>query len=269
MLPSQATEERPANRRYSALECAGRFPTVPHPSDCVTFHLEEPDDIGPPRGHPFLQRCLPDSPWHTRPPPVQQHGFHAVRKENRDEAFQPRNYEAAAIVRRGVVQSERHSVQHEQWPWLDQQQSWLDWAEISLPQAGSSIDNDSGDEINLNLALSTADQAIPDLDSSLYADDLEQGRWGSDPVFAANKFVPPADQLSERGVTSIWKEYVVTSLKPLVNVLGLNQYANQLLIVGNHNVDLGFDVVESPGRGLSVRCQTPFQSPTDRIASSA
>jgi hypothetical protein len=89
-----------------------------------------------------------------------------------------------------------------------------------VPQAGSSIDNDSGDEINLNLALYTADQAIPDyLDSSLYADDLEQGRWGSDPGFAANKFVPPADQLSERGVTSIWKEYVVTSLKHLSTFL--------------------------------------------------
>jgi hypothetical protein len=53
VLPSQATEERPANRLYSALECAGRFPTVPHPSDCVTFHLEEPDDVGS-QGPPFF-----------------------------------------------------------------------------------------------------------------------------------------------------------------------------------------------------------------------
>ena len=256
-IPSQ----RLANRPYHpALELTGRGPAVPLPlpAQNVTFPLEAHVDIFFRQGHPRLQTTVPDAPCETRVPPGHHHGFHAVAKENQDDAFQPRSTDGSVTALSSVAQRDMPG-QRGQLAWLDEQRSWLEWAEISFPEAGRSPSEKPRDhEINLDIALSSADPAIPDLDSALFADDMERARWGSDPAFTTSKYVPPADQLSEGEVTSIWKEYVATSLKPFVDVNGSNTPPNQVLIVGNHNVDLGFREVEAGSTTISRALPTSF-----------
>ena len=169
-------------------------------------------------------------------PPGHPQGFHAMAKENRDDTFRPRKSDGPATALSSVAQRDMRPGQRGQLGWLDEQRSWLEWADISFPEAGKSPGEEPGeDEINLDIALSVADQAIPDLDSTPYEDDMEPARWGSDPAFTTSKYVPRADQLSEGEVTSIWTDYISTSLKPFVHVLGAKTPPNQPLIVGNHN----------------------------------
>jgi hypothetical protein len=237
-------------RAPGTLELAGCEPAVPLPRPArnnVTFPLKAHVDIPFHRGHPRAQETVPGDPWEMRGPTYHQHGLHAVAKENINDPCQPRDGEEASAlepssVARGEMPSSRR---REQLAWLDEQRSWLEWADISLPKDGKPPKEESEGEANLDVALSAADQAVPDLDSAPYADDLEPARWGSDPAFSSSKFVPKTDQLSEREVTSIWEEYVATSLKPFANVLGSPIPPNQLLIVGNHYADLGFPEVES------------------------
>lgn len=240
VLPSQRSG-RLGNQLYASLESTGSDPAVPLSSRCATFPLEASVDISPLRGYPRLQVGVPGGPWHSLPPTGHQRGFHA----SGNEVFQPRDWELGVpepnIQGPLLEQSEIPSRHQGQGTWLDEQQSWLDWADISFPQAGQTPSEDSGHEVNLDVALSSADDAILNLDSTAYADHMDRARWGSDPAFAASAFTPPADQLSEREVSSIWTEYVMTSLKPAVNLLGTNIPANQLLIVGNNSHDLDFD----------------------------
>lgn len=230
---------RLGNQLYASLESAGRDPTVPLPSHCVTFPLEASVNTSSVRGHPRLQAVVPDEPWLTPLSTGHQRGFHA----GGNEEFQPRDWELGVsdISRSIPAEQSNESAQH---TWLDQQESWLDWAEISFPQAGQLSSDQPEEEFNLNVALSGADPAIPDLDSTLYSAHQEQARWGSDPAFKNEVFTPPSDQLSETEVTSIWKDYVVVSLKPVVNMLGYNMPVNQPLIVGNNEHDVEFNAAE-------------------------
>ncbi|KIN07170.1 hypothetical protein OIDMADRAFT_47076 [Oidiodendron maius Zn] len=257
LLPSQHTG-RLASHIYAVLEAAGSDPAVPSlPSRHVTFPLEAHVNISSRRDHPCLQESVPDNPWQTHLPSIRGRGTHGVGKMNIDEGCQPRSRPHSAIAPRDVVQAGISSSQQGQhWAWLDQQQSWLDWAEISFEKAADSSSDESGDEINRNLALSKADQPMPDLESTAYSEDLAQARyqWGSDPAFTANNFIPPAAQLSETEITSIWNEYVISSLKP-VNALSANPPANHPLIVGNHDLDI--DDVESASSRISGSLPSP------------
>ena len=264
VLPSQHTG-RLTSHIYAVLEAAGTDPAVPSlPSNHVTFPLEAHVNISSRRGHPRLQESVPDNPWQTPLPSIRGRGTNGVGKMNIDEGCQPRSQPRSAIVPRDVVQAEISSSQQGHWAWLDQQQSWLDWAEISFEKATDSASDESGDEINRNLALSKADQPMPDLESTAYSEDLAQARcqWGSDPAFTANNFIPPATQLSETEVTSIWNEYVIASLKPVVNALSANPPANHPLIVGNHDLDI--DDVESASSRISGSLPIPFAADTNR-----
>jgi hypothetical protein len=227
---------RLANHLYAVLETAGNDPALPSslPSQRVTFPLEAHGDISHHRDHPCLQEAVPDDPWRTETPSIHEHGS-LVGKKDIDKAFQSRNWERSAIELRDVAaEREIPAKQQQRSSWLDQQQSWLDWAEISFARSSASSSDGSEDELNINVALQTADQPMPDLDSTAY---LVHARWGSDPAFTADNFMPPVTQLSETEVTGIWKEYVAASLKPVFNVLGANPPENQLLIVGNHDRD--------------------------------
>lgn len=246
-IPSQRAEMRAT----STLELTGRDPAVPlsGPAQNATFPLKAHVDIPFHRGHPRGQETVPGDPRESRGPTCHQPRLHVVAKENTciNEPCRPQGWEeASALEPSSVAQSQMPtSRQREQSTWLDEQRSWLEWADISLPKDGTPPKEEFEGEANLDVALSAADQAVPDLVSEPYTDDLEPARWGSDPAFSSSKFVPKADQLSEREVTSIWEEYVATSLKPFANVLGSPIPPNQLLIVGNHNADLGFPEVES------------------------
>lgn len=260
VLPSQHTG-RLASHIYAMLEAAGSDPAVPSlPSHHVTFPLEAHVNISSRRGHPRWQESVPVNPWQTHLPSIRGRGTHGVGKMNIDEGGQPRSRPRSAIDPRDVVQAEISSSQQGHLAWLDQQQSWLDWAEISFEKATDSSSDESGDEINRNQALSKADQPMPDLDSTAYSEDLAETRcqWGSDPAFTANNFIPPAAQLSETEVTSIWNEYAIASLKPVVNALSANLPANHPLIVGNHDLDIDLCDVESASSRISGSLPSPY-----------
>lgn len=265
-IPSQASEDRTSDPYSVGAWGRGLAVSSSWPAKNVTFPLEAHVDIVFRREAPRLQDSVPGGPCGTCGPAYQQHGFGAVGKENIGEAFGPRDCDHF-ISQPGhshVPQREMPSGQSGQLAWLDNQQSWLDWADISLdplPPDGKPLEvaeGTSGGGIDLDIALDGADQAVPDLESEPYSADIEQARWGSDPAFRKGEFVPRGDQLSEREVASIWEGYVATSLKPFVNVRGSSISPRQVIIVGHHPSDAaGFHGIKPPPGGTRRSLPAP------------